>query len=36
MDDYLRKRAEKLGANVINGLMMRMEQPGEQACLCTA
>jgi len=27
MDAYLRDRAEKLGANVINGLMMRMEQP---------
>jgi geranylgeranyl diphosphate/geranylgeranyl-bacteriochlorophyllide a reductase len=24
-DDYLRKRAAKLGANVINGLMMRMD-----------
>lgn len=28
MDAYLRDRAEKLGATVINGLMMRMEQPG--------
>lgn len=28
MDDYLRKRAEKDGANIINGLMMKMEQPG--------
>lgn len=28
MDAYLRDRAEKLGASVINGLMMRMEQPG--------
>ncbi|MEW5306914.1 MAG: hypothetical protein WDW36_009346 [Sanguina aurantia] len=27
MDDFLRKRAEKSGAQVINGLMMRMEQP---------
>jgi geranylgeranyl reductase len=27
MDDFLRKRAAKLGANVVNGLMMRMEQP---------
>lgn len=31
MDAYLRDRAEKLGANVINGLMMRMEQPGQLA-----
>jgi len=30
MDAYLRDRAEKQGANVINGLMMRMEQPGEK------
>lgn len=30
MDAYLRDRAEKLGATVINGLMMRMEQPGTQ------
>jgi geranylgeranyl reductase len=30
MDDFLRKRAEKLGAKVINGLMMKMEQQGEQ------
>jgi len=28
MDDFLRKRAEKLGATVINGLMMKMEQQG--------
>lgn len=28
MDAYLRDRAEKLGAKVLNGLMMRMEQPG--------
>jgi hypothetical protein len=28
MDAYLRDRAEKLGANIINGLMMKMEQPG--------
>ena len=27
MDDFLRKRAAKFGANVVNGLMMRMEQP---------
>jgi geranylgeranyl reductase len=27
MDDYLRKRAQSLGAHVVNGLMMRMEQP---------
>lgn len=27
-DDYLRKRAEKLGANVVNGLFMRSEQQG--------
>jgi geranylgeranyl reductase len=26
MDDFLRKRAEKSGASVINGLMMRMDQ----------
>lgn len=25
-DDFLRKRAAKLGAKVVNGLMMRMEQ----------
>jgi hypothetical protein len=28
MDAYLRDRAEKLGANIVNGLMMKMEQPG--------
>jgi len=28
MDDFLRKRAEKLGAKIINGLMMKMEQQG--------
>eukprot|EP00882_Tetradesmus_deserticola_P000454 GHRQ01000499.1.p1 GENE.GHRQ01000499.1~~GHRQ01000499.1.p1 ORF type:complete len:548 (+),score=245.88 GHRQ01000499.1:118-1644(+) len=27
MDAYLRDRAEKLGANIVNGLMMKMEQP---------
>ncbi|GAB4817886.1 hypothetical protein N2152v2_004932 [Parachlorella kessleri] len=27
-DDFLRKRAEGLGANLINGLFMRMEQQG--------
>ena len=27
MDAFLRDRAEKLGAKVINGLMMKMEQP---------
>jgi hypothetical protein len=35
MDAYLRDRAEKLGATVINGLMMRMEQPGGWVC-CAA
>lgn len=29
MDAYLRDRAEKLGAKVLNGLMMKMEQPGQ-------
>ncbi|KXZ54985.1 hypothetical protein GPECTOR_3g150 [Gonium pectorale] len=28
-DDFLRKRAQKLGANVLNGLFMRSEQQGE-------
>jgi geranylgeranyl reductase len=32
MDAYLRDRAEKLGANIVNGLMMKMEQPG--GCCC--
>jgi len=27
MDDFLRKRAEALGANLVNGLMMSLEQP---------
>lgn len=27
-DDYLRKRAKSLGANVLNGLYMRLEQQG--------
>lgn len=27
MDDYLRKRAEGLGAKLVNGLLLRMEQP---------
>ena len=27
-DDYLRKRAKSLGANVVNGLYMRLEQQG--------
>jgi hypothetical protein len=27
-DDFLRKRAEGLGAKIINGLFMRMEQQG--------
>jgi hypothetical protein len=26
-DDYLRKRAKSLGANIVNGLMMKMEMP---------
>jgi len=26
-DDYLRKRAAKLGANLVNGLFMGIEQP---------
>jgi flavin-dependent dehydrogenase len=29
MDAFLRDRAQKLGANIINGLMMKMEQQGE-------
>jgi hypothetical protein len=33
MDAYLRDRAEKLGANIINGLMMKMEQPGGRLCV---
>ena len=27
MDDFLRKRAEGLGAKLVNGLLLRMEQP---------
>ena len=27
MDDHLRKRAEGLGAKLVNGLLLRMEQP---------
>ena len=27
LDNYLRQRAEKNGATVINGLLMRMQQP---------
>lgn len=27
MDDFLRKRAEGLGAQLVNGLLLRMEQP---------
>jgi len=34
MDAYLRDRAEKLGAKVINGLMMKMEQASEFAGPC--
>lgn len=34
MDAYLRDRAEKLGAKVINGLMMKMEQPGQYTVVC--
>jgi hypothetical protein len=26
-DDFLRKRAKSLGANIVNGLMMKMEMP---------
>ena len=33
MDAFLRERAVKEGAQLINGLMMRMEQPGE-CCVC--
>ena len=28
MDDFLRKRAEGLGAKLVNGLLLRMEQKG--------
>ena len=28
MDDFLRKRAKSLGANLINGLFMKLEDPG--------
>ena len=27
MDDFLRKRAEGLGAKLVNGLLLRLEQP---------
>ena len=29
MDDFLRKRAKSLGANLVNGLFMKLEDPGE-------
>lgn len=29
MDDYLRKRAKSLGANIMNGLFMKMEDKGD-------
>lgn len=29
MDDFLRNRAKKLGANIINGLFMKMEDKGD-------
>jgi geranylgeranyl reductase len=29
MDDFLRKRAKTLGANLVNGLFMKLEDPGE-------
>lgn len=29
MDDFLRKRANSLGANLINGLFMKIEDPGQ-------
>ena len=28
MDDFLRKRAKSLGANLVNGLFMKLEDPG--------
>ena len=28
MDDFLRKRAKALGANLINGLFMKIDDPG--------
>ena len=37
LDDFLRKRASKAGANVINGLFMRLEQvmhPCMPGCCC--
>lgn len=33
MDDYLRKRAEKSGAKIINGLFMKLEQVC-YTCMC--
>lgn len=33
MDDYLRKRASKFGADVINGLYLKMEQVLIRSCL---
>jgi hypothetical protein len=37
-DDFLRNRAKSLGANLLNGLMMKMEMPevGTAACLTTS
>ena len=29
MDDFLRKRAKSLGANLVNGLFMKIEDPGQ-------
>ena len=29
MDDFLRKRANSLGANLVNGLFMKIEDPGQ-------
>ena len=34
MDQFLRERAVKEGARLINGLMMRMEQPGKRLLFC--
>jgi hypothetical protein len=31
MDDFLRKRAKSLGANLVNGLFMKLEDPGRRA-----
>ena len=33
LDNYLRQRAEKNGATVINGLLMRMQQPDVSTCV---